>query len=68
MAAYTDYVFPPHSYSPSYQGVSRYGWQTAGNVITLLAAWIAAGLYGNIGAWLLTVLHFMEKAWLSLKQ
>ena len=37
------------SFSPSYQGVSRYGWQTAGNTITLIAALIAAGLYGNIG-------------------
>lgn len=26
-----------------------YSWQTAGNAITLLAALIAAGLYGNIG-------------------
>lgn len=38
-----------YSYNPSYQGVSVYGWQTAGNAITLLAAWIAAALYGNIG-------------------
>lgn len=33
----------------SYQGVSIYGWQTAGNMISLIAALIAAGLYGNIG-------------------
>ena len=33
----------------SYQGVSVYGWQTAGNMISLIAALIAAGLYGNIG-------------------
>jgi hypothetical protein len=38
-----------YSYQPSYQGVSVYGWQTAGNMITLVAALIAAGLYGNIG-------------------
>jgi len=38
-----------YSYAPSYQGVSVYGWQTAGNAITLIAALIAAGLYGNIG-------------------
>jgi hypothetical protein len=38
-----------YSYYPSYQGVSRYSWQTAGNAITLVAALIAAGLYGNIG-------------------
>ena len=28
----------------SYQGVSVYGWQTAGNMISLIAALIAAGL------------------------
>lgn len=38
-----------YSFSPSYQGVSIYGWQTAGNMISLIAALIAAGLYGNIG-------------------
>lgn len=36
-------------YRISYQGVSVYGWQTAGNMISLIAALIAAGLYGNIG-------------------
>ena len=38
-----------YSFNPSYQGVSPYGWQTAGNMISLIAALIAAGLYGNIG-------------------
>lgn len=38
-----------YSYNPSYQGVSVYGWQTVGNSISLVAAIIAAGLYGNIG-------------------
>jgi hypothetical protein len=38
-----------YSFNPSYQGVSVYGWQTVGNMITLIAALIAAGLYGNIG-------------------
>ena len=38
-----------YSFQPSYQGVSIYSWQTAGNMITLVAALIAAGLYGNIG-------------------
>ena len=33
----------------SYQGISVYGWQTACNMISLIAALIAAGLYGNIG-------------------
>ena len=38
-----------YSYQLSYQGVSVYGWQVAGNMISLIAALIAAGLYGNIG-------------------
>ncbi|CAK4035006.1 amino acid transporter [Lecanosticta acicola] len=38
-----------YSYNPSYQGVSVYGWQAAGNILTLISALIAAGLYGNIG-------------------
>jgi hypothetical protein len=38
-----------HSFNPSFQGVSVYGWQTAGNIITLICGLIAAGLYGNIG-------------------
>ncbi|TAQ85399.1 hypothetical protein B7494_g6290 [Chlorociboria aeruginascens] len=38
-----------YSFAPSYMGVSPYGWQTAGNMISLIAALIAAGLYGNIG-------------------
>ncbi|KZT67531.1 oligopeptide transporter protein [Daedalea quercina L-15889] len=35
--------------SIAYQGVSKYGWQTVGNVMGLLTGIIAAGLYGNIG-------------------
>lgn len=38
-----------YSYNPSYQGVSIYAWQTVGNIITLIAGLIAAGLYANIG-------------------
>jgi len=38
-----------YSFTPSYQGVSVYGWQTVGNMISLIAGLIAAGLYGNIG-------------------
>ncbi|KAI2790114.1 hypothetical protein POX_d05619 [Penicillium oxalicum] len=38
-----------YSYNPSYQGVSIYTWQTAGNIVSLLAALISGGLYGNIG-------------------
>jgi ABC-type Fe3+ transport system permease subunit len=33
----------------AYQGVSRYSWQTIGNVFALVTGTIAAGLYGNIG-------------------
>ncbi|KAH9840701.1 transmembrane amino acid transporter protein-domain-containing protein [Rhodofomes roseus] len=35
--------------SIAYQGVSKYGWQTVGNVMGLVTGIIAAGLYGNIG-------------------
>ncbi|CAL5868129.1 uncharacterized protein PFLUO_LOCUS2353 [Penicillium psychrofluorescens] len=38
-----------YSYAPAYQGISVYSWQTVGNMITLIAALIAGGLYGNIG-------------------
>lgn len=38
-----------YSFNPSYQGVSIYSWQTVGNMISLISALIAAGLYGNIG-------------------
>ena len=33
----------------AFQGVSKFGWQTFGNVIALITGIIAAGLYGNIG-------------------
>ncbi|KZT01290.1 uncharacterized protein LAESUDRAFT_731380 [Laetiporus sulphureus 93-53] len=33
----------------AYQGVSKYAWQTVGNVMALITGIIAAGLYGNIG-------------------
>jgi len=33
----------------SYQGVSKYSWQTVGNVLALVTGLIAATLYGNIG-------------------
>lgn len=33
----------------AFQGVSRYSWQTVGNVFNLIATVIAGGLYGNIG-------------------
>jgi hypothetical protein len=33
----------------AYQGVSKFAWQTFGNVLSLITGIIAAGLYGNIG-------------------
>ncbi|GAA5881346.1 hypothetical protein JCM16303_000138 [Sporobolomyces ruberrimus] len=33
----------------AYQGVSKYAWQTIGNVLALITGLIAATLYGNIG-------------------
>ncbi|KAI0475958.1 transmembrane amino acid transporter protein-domain-containing protein [Xylariaceae sp. FL0804] len=33
----------------AFQGVSRYSWQTVGNVLSLVSGVIAGGLYGNIG-------------------
>ncbi|KAI1169995.1 transmembrane amino acid transporter protein-domain-containing protein [Nemania sp. FL0916] len=38
-----------YTFNPAYLGVSNYGWQTAGNTLTLLSGLIAAALYGNIG-------------------
>ncbi|KAI8946118.1 transmembrane amino acid transporter protein-domain-containing protein [Xylaria longipes] len=38
-----------YTFNPAYLGVSDYGWQTAGNTLTLLSGLIAAALYGNIG-------------------
>ncbi|KAG0688025.1 hypothetical protein C6P40_001519 [Pichia californica] len=35
--------------NPANQGISNYGWQTTTNVINLVSALIAAGLYGNVG-------------------
>ncbi|KAF9185097.1 hypothetical protein BGZ49_004352 [Haplosporangium sp. Z 27] len=33
----------------AYQGVSKYSWQTAGNVMALITGIVAGSLYGNIG-------------------
>jgi len=33
----------------AFQGVSKFSWQTLGNVLSLITGIIAAGLYGNIG-------------------
>jgi len=46
---YVYYFQGQYSYQVSYQGVSPYGWQTAGNMIAVISALIAATLYGNIG-------------------
>nr|POE72724.1 hypothetical protein CFP56_30663 [Quercus suber] len=36
-----------YAYQVSYQGVSSYGWQTAGNMLALISGLIAAGLYSR---------------------
>src|ERR1700731_3277523 len=38
-----------YTINPANQGISIYGWQTATNVLSLVSALIAAGLYGNVG-------------------
>ena len=35
--------------NPANQGITAYSYQTATNVLSLVSALIAAGLYGNIG-------------------
>ena len=49
-----------YSVNPAYQGVSPYAWQTVGNVLAVLSALIAAGLYGNIGVKVLYNQLFIE--------
>jgi len=44
----------------AYQGVSPYGWQTAGNMLAVISGLIAAGLYGNIGIKVIYNNLFME--------
>lgn len=39
----------------AFQGVSKYSWQTVGNVLNLISTIIAGGLYGNIGLKILYV-------------
>ncbi|KAK3674924.1 hypothetical protein LTR78_005268 [Recurvomyces mirabilis] len=46
---YTYYWQGQYSYTISYQGVSSYGLQTAGNMIGVISGLIAAALYSNIG-------------------
>lgn len=38
-----------YSLALAYQGVTKYSWQTVGNVLALITGIIAATLYGNIG-------------------
>ena len=38
-----------YSYNPANQGITPFAWQTAGNVLGLIGALIAACMYGNIG-------------------
>jgi hypothetical protein len=47
--SYVYYWQGQYSFNPSYQGVSKYAWQTVGNAIVLVSGLIAAGLFGNIG-------------------
>ncbi|KAI0469309.1 transmembrane amino acid transporter protein-domain-containing protein [Xylaria cf. heliscus] len=47
--AFMYYYQGQYTFNPAYLGVSNYGWQTAGNTLTLLSGLIAAALYGNIG-------------------
>lgn len=44
----------------AYQGVSKYSWQTVGNVLALISGIIAAGLYGNIGI-KVAYMHIVEE-------
>jgi hypothetical protein len=46
----------------AFQGVSRYSWQTVGNVINLISTIIAGGLYGNIGLKIIYV-NVVERYW-----
>ncbi|CAK5267813.1 unnamed protein product [Mycena citricolor] len=45
----------------AYQGVSKYAWQTVGNVMSLVTGIIAGGLYGNIG--IKVVYHNLVEDW-----
>jgi hypothetical protein len=49
-----------YSVNPAYQGVAPYAWQTVGNVLAIVSALIAAGLYGNIGIKVLYANIFQE--------
>lgn len=46
---YIYYFQGQYSYQISYQGVSMYAFQTAGNLISFCSGLIAAALFGNIG-------------------
>ncbi|KAF3763460.1 hypothetical protein M406DRAFT_347157 [Cryphonectria parasitica EP155] len=46
---YVYYFQGQYAYQISYQGVSAYGFQTAGNMLAFISGLIAAALYGNIG-------------------
>ncbi|KAJ7446688.1 transmembrane amino acid transporter protein-domain-containing protein [Mycena latifolia] len=45
----------------AFQGVSKYAWQSIGNVLSLVSGIIAAGLYGNIG--IKVVYHNIIEDW-----
>nr|CBX33324.1 oligopeptide transporter protein [uncultured eukaryote] len=47
----------------AYQGVSKYSWQTVGNVLAMITGLIAAGLYGNIG--IKVAYHNIVEGWFN---
>jgi len=49
-----------YTINPANQGLGPFAWQTATNIISLIAAIIAAGLYGNIGIKVLYV-HILQE-------
>jgi hypothetical protein len=38
---------PTKPHRRTLQGIAEYAWQTVGNVVGLISAFVAAGLYGN---------------------
>ena len=48
--------------NPSQQGISPYGWQTAGNILGIVTSVISCTIYANVGIRVLYVC-FLEEAW-----
>ncbi|KEQ95906.1 hypothetical protein AUEXF2481DRAFT_4173 [Aureobasidium subglaciale EXF-2481] len=49
-----------YTYNTAIQSVSAYGYQTAGNILSIIGGMIAAALYGNIGIKVIYSNVFME--------